>query len=374
MSSLVVDRVQICGVFFDDLDADGVVKVVADSLRAGSGGWIVTPNVDILRQLVADPEMSRLVGRASLVIVDGAPVQWAGRIAGHPGVNRAPGASLAVPLARIARDQDRPMLLLGGRPGAGEQAAANLSAAIPGLRVDDHCPDLGFEDDPQRWDAGRAAVRANAGGIVLCGFGYPQQERVMARLVDEFPDTWFLGIGGTIDFLAGMVSRAPEWMQAAGVEWMYRLAVEPRRLARRYLVDGIPFAGRLLVWAAKERQQAAAAERQRRRTLTPAQVSTIDLDRRTIALTPAAEGEAPVELSFTEYLAHEEHDPPTATAEFETVIDLRDGVRPTVSASLTRRGVGSPEEALPGPRAAESSAPASAPEPSRQSAAWDPRP
>ena len=331
MSSMLAGRVQICGIDFDDLDGQGVVEVVADALRAGRGGWVVTPNVDILRQLVADPQMSALVGRASLVIVDGAPVQWAGRIAGHPGVQRAPGASLAVPLAQVARDQDRPMLLLGGRPGAGEQAAANLKAEIPGLRVDEHCPDYGFENDPVRWDAVREAVRANAGGIVLCGFGYPKQELVMARLADEFPDTWFLGIGGTIDFLGGMVSRAPEWMQAAGVEWMYRLAVEPKRLARRYLVDGIPFAGRMLVWAAKERQQAAAVQRQsRRRALTAAPVATIDLDRRTVSLAPASAGAAPVELSFTDYLAgqtqREQGSVPDPAPE-AVVIDLRDGVR-----------------------------------------------
>lgn len=323
MSIAVADRVQICGVLFDDLDTQGVVDVVADSLGSGRGGWIVTPNVDILRQLVADPEMAALVGRATLVIVDGAPVQWAGRIAGHPRVHRAPGASLAWPLAQVARDLDRPMLMLGGRPGAGEQAAARLMTAVPGLRVDDHCPDFGFEDDPQRWAAVRHAVAANAGGVVLCGFGYPKQERVMARLAEEFPQTWFLGIGGTIDFLAGMVPRAPEWMQAAGFEWVYRLSVEPKRLARRYLVDGIPFAGRMLVWAAKERQQ-TAAERRGRRIPAPVALQQIDLDRRTVSLAPATPGEAPVELTFAEYLAQQ---PGTELTDVPAVIDLRDGAR-----------------------------------------------
>lgn len=303
MSTMMSTRVQICGVLFDDLDTFGVVREVSRGLAAGRGGWIATPNVDIVRQLDADPEMAALVRRATLVIIDGAPVQWAGRIAGHSQVQRAPGASLAEPLAAAARDLDVPMLLLGGRPGAADQAAAKLRTTLPGLRVTDHCPDYGFENDPEQWNAVREAVAPNAGGIVLCGFGYPKQERVCARLAEEFPDTWFLGIGGTIDFMAGYVSRAPEWVQDAGFEWAYRLAVEPKRLARRYLVDGLPFAAHMMVWAAKERRRSAGIRREERKVRLLQQPQQIDLDRRIVSLAPSTPDGRAVEMGFTEFLA-----------------------------------------------------------------------
>lgn len=374
MATTLTARVRIFDVEFDDLDLAGVVRAVDDGISAGRGGWIVTPNVDILRQIAADAQFAELISGATLVIVDGAPVQWAGRIAGHKGVQRAPGASLALPLAAAARDRGVPVLLLGGRPGAGEQAAANLQAALPGIRVNDHCPDYGFEADPAKWDQVREAVRANVGGIVLCGFGCPKQERVMHRLYAEFPDTWFLGIGGTIDFLAGFVPRAPEWMQQVGFEWAYRLAAEPKRLARRYLVDGFPFAWRLMVWAAKERQQTAAVRRGNRAlpapalpaTMAPArvlpvvadagQIEIIDLDRRTVVVTAVTPGDVSVEIGFTEFLAQRKD--VTARAQVtapehvaDRVIDLRDGSR-LGSADATRTAPSDQVAPVPAPRPA----------------------
>ena len=124
-----------------------------------------------------------------------------------------------------------------------------LRQACPGLQVDVHCPPFGFEADTAASEAIRIALRNAASDIVFCAFGFPKQERLMARLSPEFPHTWFLGVGASIDFAAGYIPRAPLWMQRAGVEWLFRLATEPRRLAGRYLRDDLPFAIRLLGWA-----------------------------------------------------------------------------------------------------------------------------
>jgi N-acetylglucosaminyldiphosphoundecaprenol N-acetyl-beta-D-mannosaminyltransferase len=82
------------------------------------------------------------------------------------------------------------------------------------------------------------------------GLGFPKQERVIAVLRKRFPRTWFLGIGISIHFVGGDIARAPRWMQRLGLEWVHRLAQEPRRLAKRYLVHGLPFAARLLAHGA----------------------------------------------------------------------------------------------------------------------------
>lgn len=318
-------RIRIFGLEFDALDRDAVVRTIVDRAISGEGGWVVTPNVDIVRQVHASPELARLVRDASLVIVDGAPIEWAGRVAGHREVPRVAGASVTEPLCRAAGERDIPILLLGGRPGASTRAATRLKEAIPGLRVADHCPPFGFESDLDHWAAVVAAVCDCDGGIVFCGFGFPKQERLMAELSVMFPRTWFLGIGGTIDFLAGEVRRAPEWVQRVGFEWIFRLLMEPRRMARRYLVDGIPFTVRLLAWAAQERRQLARrvatpmvaghaallAEAAVETAIIPAQrsaaaangvkVDRIDLDRRTVTLSSTGAAQASVELDFDEY-------------------------------------------------------------------------
>ena len=87
--------------------------------------------------------------------------------------------------------------------------------------------------------------------IVYVGLGFPKQEHVIARLRERSPHTWFLGIGISIGFVGGHVARAPVWMQRTGLEWVHRLAQEPRRLASRYLLHGLPFAARLLVHGAR---------------------------------------------------------------------------------------------------------------------------
>lgn len=213
----------------------------------------MTPNVDILRLAAQDPDFGRLIRRASLLLVDGAPLEWAGRISGQPHVRRTPGSSLMMPLAREAAEREVPLLLLGGRPGAGETAAAAMRESMPALDVRWHCPPFGFEQDPFEWRRSQEAVAQSTGGIVMCGLGAPKQEYVMSRLIEDFPDTWFLGIGGSIDMTAGYVRRAPGWMQTSGIEWLWRLGVEPRRLFRRYVIEDMPFAASLMSWALRER-------------------------------------------------------------------------------------------------------------------------
>ena len=92
----------------------------------------------------------------------------------------------------------------------------------------------------------RESLRSSAPDIVYVGLGAPKQERVIVALRDSFPKTWWMGVGISLSFIAGDVHRAPLWMQAIGLEWVHRMAQEPGRLARRYLLDNLPFAVRLL--------------------------------------------------------------------------------------------------------------------------------
>jgi N-acetylglucosaminyldiphosphoundecaprenol N-acetyl-beta-D-mannosaminyltransferase len=163
---------------------------------------------------------------------------------------RVAGSSLVWSLAAGAAEEGRSLFLLGGEAGVAERAEGVLNARFPLLNiVGTHYPPFGFENDPGELDTIVTKLRQTRPDIVYIGLGFPKQERLAVRLLDVLPQTWFLGIGISLSFISGDQKRAPRWMQVAGVEWLHRLANEPGRLSRRYLLEGIPFTAGLLLRA-----------------------------------------------------------------------------------------------------------------------------
>ncbi|MPQ99443.1 WecB/TagA/CpsF family glycosyltransferase [Modestobacter sp. I12A-02628] len=237
---------------------DSVVQAISE----GRGGSIVTVNIDILRAATRDPAYARLVAAAELSVADGMPVVWAARLAGARVPERVTGASLVFSLCESAARTGRSVYLIGGLPGVPEAAGQALAARYPGLRVVGAVsPPFGFDQDEQELAALESAVTAAAPDLVLVGLGFPKQERLIARLRPLLPHAWFLGCGAGIPMAAGQFRRAPQVAQRLGAEWLHRLAQEPRRLARRYLVDDLPFAVLLLARTLAARVTATAAPR-----------------------------------------------------------------------------------------------------------------
>ncbi|MEX1017848.1 MAG: WecB/TagA/CpsF family glycosyltransferase, partial [Phycisphaeraceae bacterium] len=132
-------------------------------------------------------------------------------------------------------------------PGAAAAAATLLAARFPGLPVvGQYGAPYGFEREPAEMDALRRQLEQTRPAIVFVALGSPKQERLIRELRHDLPGAWWLGVGISFSFVCGQVKRAPRWMQKAGLEWAHRLAQEPRRLGRRYLVEGPPFAASLL--------------------------------------------------------------------------------------------------------------------------------
>jgi N-acetylglucosaminyldiphosphoundecaprenol N-acetyl-beta-D-mannosaminyltransferase len=247
-------RVRVAGIEVDGLPETDVVTHVVDSLSRGHGGWIVTPNVDICRHARRDGSLRELVAQATLSVPDGMPLLWAARLRGTPLPERVTGAALIFSLSAAAATAGQSVYLLGGEPGVPELAAERLAARYPGLTVaGSDAPPVGFHTTA----TGRAAVAAKvvAAGpdLVFVGLGFPKQERLIAELAPQLRGSWFVACGAAIPFAAGAISRAPRWIQRCGLEWLFRLLAEPRRLAGRYLVHDLPFAARLLAGAAVER-------------------------------------------------------------------------------------------------------------------------
>lgn len=239
--------VRFAGIDCDPLSEAEVIERVITASQAGQGGWISTPNIDICRQAQRDPGARALLARASLRVPDGMPLIWAARLSGQRLPERVSGSSLIFSLTAAAAAGGRSVYLLGGEPGVPESAADALSRRYAGLKIaGTSAPPPGFDRDPVRVAGVRDQLVTAAPDIVYVGLGFPKQERLIAELAPELPRTWFVACGAAIPFAAGALPRAPSWMRRSGLEWLFRLISEPRRLARRYLIDDAPYAARLL--------------------------------------------------------------------------------------------------------------------------------
>ena len=253
MAATVRDvRIEVGGIPLDAVSEPEAVTRVRAALVTGQGGWIVTPNVDHLHRASRDPDLAALIRSADLSVADGAPVVWAARLSGTPLPARVTGADLLWSLSAAAAEDGRSVFLLGGEPGVPEEAAANLKAAYPELKVVGTCsPPFGFEHDPVELDRCREQLLAAAPDIVFVGLGFPKQEHLIVRFARLLPTTWWLGCGAALPFAAGRLDRAPAWMRPVGLEWLYRLGKEPRRLFHRYVLEDAPYAVRLLAGAVR---------------------------------------------------------------------------------------------------------------------------
>ncbi|MEM9188880.1 MAG: WecB/TagA/CpsF family glycosyltransferase [Myxococcota bacterium] len=246
-------EVDIHGMKVACLDEAELLHHIFRSLDEGRGGWVVTANLDILRRHSKDATARDLYEDADVRVADGMPLVWASHIQGDPLPARIAGSTLLYTLSERAARERRTVYLLGGDPGTGKAADDELTRRYSGLRV------VGRSDpwvkSPPTDDEVADMVKSigPAPDLIFVGLGSPKQEQVIRALRSHFPKSWFFGVGVSFSFAAGTVKRAPSSMQVLGLEWVHRLAQEPKKLAKRYLVDNLPFAFVVLSSAAQRR-------------------------------------------------------------------------------------------------------------------------
>lgn len=240
--------IELLGVRLHAVTERGCIDHLLDEMEKGRGGVVVTPNLDHLRRARSDVNFGAMLAEADLVVADGMPLVWASRLQGTPLPERVAGSNLISTLSAAAASRGRSVFLLGGSAGTADGAARVLRERYPNLKIaGSYFPPVGFEDNPREMAGIIAAVSGAKPDIVYVALGSPKQERLIAKLRPILPGAWWLGVGNSFSFLCGDVRRAPLWMQKIGLEWVHRLIQEPRRLFRRYIVVGVPFAGALLV-------------------------------------------------------------------------------------------------------------------------------
>lgn len=245
--------VRLLGVEFAGLGPDQVVERLAARPASAPFAYVVTPNADHLNRLSSRPELRPLYDAAALRLLDSRVVARLARLFGLAAPPVVPGSDLTAALFDRAIAATDPLALLGGE----EDVAAGLRARFGLTRLAHHNPPMGFDRDPAALEQAIRFLEDNPARFAFLGVGSPRQEIVAQALVRRGKAAGIgLCIGSSLMFLTGAERRAPRAVQSAGLEWAWRLAQDPRRLARRYLVDS-PGVVRLL-WQESRRARRGA--------------------------------------------------------------------------------------------------------------------
>lgn len=240
-------RLDLGGVMIDQLDLGAAVERIRGFLQTEGVSQIATVNLDFISIAQRDTYFRDTLNEADLAVADGMPLVWVSRLLGRPLAVRITGVELVDESCRLAVETGSSIFLLGAAPGVAETAGRRLRQRFPGLRIAGvYAPPFGplTREENERILAKVAAARP---GFLFVALGAPQQDIWIRANRDRLDVPVCMGVGCVLDLLAGKVSRAPVWMQRAGLEWLFRLVQEPGRLWKRYIVDDVPMLARLVV-------------------------------------------------------------------------------------------------------------------------------
>jgi N-acetylglucosaminyldiphosphoundecaprenol N-acetyl-beta-D-mannosaminyltransferase len=235
----VRNRIALLGVGIDNLSMDAVVETIDGLIEKGGCHQVATANVDFLTKAFDDAELLDILNGCEMVLPDGMPLLWASRILGVPLKERVTGADLVPQLLELSARKKRRIFLLGATEENSRAAAQQIQQQYPdAILCGRYSPPFTSSD---RMDDERILelIAEAKPDILLVAFGNPKQEKWIAKHRARLNVPVCIGVGASIDFLSGKQSRAPQWMQQGGLEWIYRMLSEPRRLTLRYLNDAL---------------------------------------------------------------------------------------------------------------------------------------
>jgi len=237
-SAIVAGRANILGCDIDRVDLARALAFCEDVIQSRSFAQHMAINVAKLVSMRKDAELRSGIERCELVTADGQPVVWASRLLGDPLPSRVTGIDLMNGLLALAAVKGYRLYILGARPDVLELAVTRIHAQYPGLSL------VGYRDGyyvQEEEDAVAAAIAAAEPDILFVAMSSPRKEYFLAEHGRTLGIPLVMGVGGAIDVLAGVTRRAPVVMQQTGLEWLFRLAQEPRRLGPRYLSTNTTF-------------------------------------------------------------------------------------------------------------------------------------
>ncbi len=239
-----MSRMKFMNTEIDNLTMDEVLQRIEELILKRENAYVVTPNVDHIIQLERGGELVEAYKHADLILTDGKPLIWIAKWYGTPIKEKISGSDLFPQLCALAAMKGFRMFFLGAAEGVADKAAENLSKKYNGLQVvGTYSPPKGFENDEAEMEKIRSMIKNVHPHILIVALGCPKQESFIYRNREELGVPLSLGLGASLDFEAGNIKRAPKWMADHGLEWLYRITQDPKRLAKRYLVDDTKILG-----------------------------------------------------------------------------------------------------------------------------------
>lgn len=235
-----MEKQRLLNTYVNNVTMEQAIGLIERFIETGEKSYVVAVNVDVIMKIEKDSHLKEITDKADLTLVDGKPLVWISKWLKNPVREKISGSDMVPILCKRAAERGYSVFIMGGKEGVAGQAKKNLEKEFPQIKiVGTYAPPLGFENDKKELNKINEIITRSSPDILIACLGCPKQEKWIYENYQKYEAKVSVCAGATVDFLAGNVKRAPEWMSEHGLEWLYRFFQEPRRLFKRYFVEDV---------------------------------------------------------------------------------------------------------------------------------------
>lgn len=235
---MALNRMRFMNSYIDNVTKKEAIAHIEECINTQKIGHVITPNVDQIIRIESDKYFKKIYENAELLLTDGTPLIWISRWYKKPIKEKICGSDLVPDLCKLAAQKGYSIFLLGAAEGVAAKAAENLKKNNPRLKVAGvYSPPYGFEKDKNEIDKINKMLFTSNADMLFVGMGVPKQDIFIYENMNKYQIPMSFSIGATIDFEAGIQKRAPRWINRIGMEWLYRLVRDPKRMFKRYIIN-----------------------------------------------------------------------------------------------------------------------------------------
>ena len=235
-----MDKQPLLNTYVNNIDMVEAIDEICRLIDEKKKSYVVAVNTDVIIKIENDEYLKKISDEADLTLVDGKPLIWISKWLKRPIKEKISGSDLVPKLCQTAAEKGYTIFIIGGKDGVADSARANLEKDFKDIKiVGTYSPPLGFDSDEEELSSINQKISSEDPDILIACFGCPKQEKWVYENYKKYNASVSICAGATVDFLAGNVKRAPKWMSDFGLEWLYRIIQDPKRLFKRYWNDAI---------------------------------------------------------------------------------------------------------------------------------------